>query len=147
MSARKTSLILWALLSLFLFRVLGQVVVALWAPSFLPPMEAWYSGLMPYRFLLPSQIVILLLFSKIAFDLCRGHGYWFGPKKQIGMGLLIFGTIYFLAMIARFFLQGISIPVIFHWILAGYILILGLYYRANSLQIKNNPSQLGGGII
>lgn len=129
MTARQTGLILWALLILFFFRVVGQVVVALWAPSYLPPMESWYSGLMPYQFLLPSQIAILLLFSKIATDLYCGHGYWFRPKRQVGFGLLIFGTVYFLAMIIRFRVQGISIPVVFHWVLASYLLVLGWYYR------------------
>lgn len=132
MTARKTGLILWALLILFFFRVLGQVVAALWAPSCLPPMESWYSGLMPYQFLLPSQIAILLLFSKIASDLYCGHGYWFSPKRQVGLGLLIFGTVYFLAMIIRFWVQGISIPVVFHWVLASYLLVLGWHYRSHS---------------
>ncbi len=132
MSARKTSTVLWVLLSLFFARVLGQFIVAIWAPSFLSPMETWYSGLMPYQYLLPSQIIILLLFSKIAADLFRGHGYWYSPNKNLGMGLLIFGAVYFIAMIVRFFIQGISIPVIFHWVLASYFLTLGWYHRSNS---------------
>ena len=136
MTARRTGLILWALLILFLFRVLGQVIVALWSPSFLPPMESWYSGLMPYRFLLPSQVAILLLFAKIASDLYSGNGYWFCPKKQAGLGLLVFGTVYFIAMIIRFWVQGISIPVVFHWVLASYLLVLGWYYRSRSQLVE-----------
>ena len=128
-SARKTSLALWALWFLFLLRVAGQALVALFSPSFLPPMELWYSGLLPYKFLLPSQFAILVLFAKIASDLYRGRGYWFGPKYRLGLGLQIFGGIYFLGMIVRFLIQGISIPVVFHWVLASYILVLARHYR------------------
>lgn len=132
MSARKTSTILWILLSFFFARVMGQVIVAIYAPSFLPPMESWYSGLMPYPYLLPSQIIILMFLSKIAFDLFRGHGYWYRPKKNLGMGVLIFGAVYFISMIVRYFIQGLSIPVIFHWVLATYFLTLGWYHLSNS---------------
>ena len=45
----------------FFLRVLGQILVALDLAPFLPPMQAWYSGLVPYPLLLGSQIVILLL--------------------------------------------------------------------------------------
>ena len=136
MNSRKTSFILSILLFLFFLRVIGQMIVVIWSPAFLPPMEAWYSGLMPYRFLLPSQILILVLFMNIAFDLYRGHGFWFRPKKHMGIGLLIFGTLYFVGMIVRFTIQGISIPVVFHWILASYLLILGWYYQ----KYKNKSS-------
>ena len=51
--------LLWALLVLFILRVLGQALVAFADVRFLPPMEAWYSGLMPYEYLLPSQIAII----------------------------------------------------------------------------------------
>jgi len=139
MSARTTSLILWVLLLLFFVRVLGQIVAAIWSPSFLPPMDAWYSGLMPYRFLLPSQLVILLFFAKIASDLYRGQGYWFERGKQAGSGLLLFGTIYFCAMIVRFWVQGLSIPVVFHWVLASFLLVLGSYYRTHSLPNGDSP--------
>ena len=49
------------LLVLFLARVFGQILAATVAPSWLPPMARWYSGLMPYRYLLPTQIVFLVV--------------------------------------------------------------------------------------
>ncbi len=127
MCSRKAGIILWALLLLFFLRVLGQIVVAIWAPTWLPPMEAWYSGLMPYHYLLPSQIAILLLFGKAALDLTRGRGYWFKPKKHLGKAILILGVVYFLGMILRYWIQGLSIPVVFHWVLASYLLVFGWY--------------------
>lgn len=46
--------LLWCLLGLFCLRVLGQLLVALRRLRWLPPMQQWYSGLIRYRFLIPS---------------------------------------------------------------------------------------------
>jgi hypothetical protein len=37
-------------------------------------MEAWYSGLMPYEYLLPSQILLIALMVKICVDFTRKRG-------------------------------------------------------------------------
>ena len=50
--------LMWACVILFMFRVLGQVYVALYAPRWLPPLREWYSGLLPYYPLLPAQRLI-----------------------------------------------------------------------------------------
>ena len=60
--------LLWALLTLFVLRVAGQAMVAFWGAPWLPPMERWYSGLLPYPLLLPAQIVIIVLMAKICSD-------------------------------------------------------------------------------
>ena len=39
---------LWTLTVLLVGRVAGQLVVARCAPRWLPPMEQWQSGLLPY---------------------------------------------------------------------------------------------------
>src|SRR3954471_23669458 len=49
------------LLALFLARVLGQIFAATLAPSWLLPVAGWESGLIPYRYLLPTQIVFLVI--------------------------------------------------------------------------------------
>ena len=54
---------LTALQTLFLGRVLGQILVILTVPAWLPSPEHWYSGLLPYPVLLPAQI-LLLMFKK-----------------------------------------------------------------------------------
>jgi hypothetical protein len=77
---------LWLLLGLFVLRVMGQALVAFLDVEFLPPMEAWYSGLMPYEVLLPSQIVIVAVMAKIS-------------------------------------------PIVFHWVLAAFVITLGLSHR------------------
>ena len=45
--------------------------------SGLPPMEHWYSGLMPYEYLLPAQIaLIVVLMTKICVDFTRRRGFF-----------------------------------------------------------------------
>ncbi len=62
-------------------------MVAFFDAQFLPPMQAWYSGLMP------------------------------------------FGYVYLAAMVARFLWFGPSIPVVFHWVLAAFVITVGLSHR------------------
>ena len=57
--ARGHARALVALTALFAARVLGQALVAFLDVPLLPPMSAWYSGLLPYPILLPTQLLIL----------------------------------------------------------------------------------------
>jgi hypothetical protein len=109
-------------------RVLGQLMVVLYAPDFLPPMNQWYSGLMPYKYLLPVQFFIIVQFGRIAYEISRGEGYWAQRKERMGKWLQNFGVFYFVAIIARGVILGISIPVIFHWVLALFLIVLGRYH-------------------
>lgn len=128
LTQKQIAILLWVLLLLFIGRVGGQLWVYLYPPSFLPPMEKWYSGLMPYYLLLPSQILITLLYSKIAFDISLETGFFGKQKPRMGLWFRNFGIIYLSAMILRFFLQGISIMVVFHWVLASFIILVGLFH-------------------
>jgi hypothetical protein len=120
----------------------GQLVVVLYAPPFLPPMQEWYSGLMPYRYLLPSQVLIVVVFTKIALDIARGTGFWAQPKQPLGLWLRNFGIVYFLSMVVRYVLRmswypeerwfGGTIPIVFHWVLATYVIVLGSYHLRDS---------------
>src|SRR5437870_1623254 len=75
-SSPRTALWLWLLLALFCLRVGGQMLVAFAGVTWLPPMEEWFSGLIPYPWLLASQFVIIALFAWIALDMSRGRGYF-----------------------------------------------------------------------
>lgn len=131
--------ILWVLLFLFILRVLGQLLVSIGWGTFLPPMDEWYSGVVPYPRLLVSQIIIIILFSKVCLDLTKGRGFFSIPNQKLGSGLLFFGTVYLLVMIIRYALRmslypterwvGGCIPIFFHWILAAFILLVGSYHR------------------
>jgi len=130
--------VLLALLFLFCLRVLGQVLVAFFQVSFLPPMEEWFSGLIPYPELLTAQILIIALYGKICYDFFRGHGYFSSPRRRLGTGLLIFGSLYLGIMILRYAIRmglypnerwvGGCIPIFFHWVLSSFILVLGSYH-------------------
>lgn len=131
--------LLWALLAAFCLRVLGQALVAFAQVTWLPPMEAWYSGLLPYQYLLPSQLFIILLFSKVCVDFTRGHGFFMRPHAAFGRGVLTFGYLYLTAMVLRYVIRmslypeerwfGGAIPIFFHWVLAAFIIALGHYHR------------------
>jgi len=108
--------------------VAGQIVVVLRQPRWLPPMKDWYSGLMPYRYLLPSQIAIIVLMIAMIRQVASGVP----SNRNLAMGLLGFATMYAIAMIVRFFVlrtrhpeyrwyEGGMIPILFHWVLAGFL--------------------------
>ena len=69
---RAYAAVMGVLLALFLLRVVGQIVVATAGPRWLPPMARWYSGLMPYRYLLPAQIVFLIVMTTMTVSVARG---------------------------------------------------------------------------
>lgn len=121
--------VLWILLFLFCLRVTGQALVYFFSVSFLPPMETWYSGLMPYPYLLPTQLLIVFLYGKVCLDFSRGVGFFANPRRRLGMGLLIFGSLYLVAMIVRLLIwQKHTIPIFFHGVLAGFVITVGLYH-------------------
>jgi uncharacterized protein len=129
---------LWLLLFLFVLRVAGQLLVFLGRAPWLPPMEEWYSGLIPYGPLVVAQIAIVVLYAKAALDLSGGRGYFATPRPGLGRGLLVFGSVYLAAMIVRYILRmslhpearwtGGAIPIFFHWVLAAFLLVLARYH-------------------
>ena len=103
------------LLTLFILRVLGQLIVVLFAPSWLPPMEAWYSGLLPYPLLLPAQIAIIVL---MIFMIRRP------PSRRVAIFVNVFATLYAVGMIVRYaILRTHEIPVFFHLVLATFLFV------------------------
>ena len=86
----------------FLGRVVGQGVVTLFAPGWLPPMQEWYSGLIPYPVLLPIQAAILVVQTRISWDLWRGGGFFARRHRRFGVGLRWFSYAYFAVMFLRY---------------------------------------------
>lgn len=127
------------LLVLFCARVLGQILVAFFHFRYLPPMEQWYSGLLPYPFLLVCQFLIIGVFAKICLDINRNTGYFAMRKPRLGAFLVNFSYLYYAAMTLRYFVHmsihpqdrwlGGTIPIIFHFVLATFLLLLGRYHR------------------
>jgi hypothetical protein len=133
---------LLALLFLFCLRVIGQMLVAFLHVSFLPPMTEWFSGLLPYPELLVSQFLIILLFSKVCSDFHRGAGYFVERSLRFSRNLGIFGYVYFSGMIVRYMLRmslypnqrwfGGTIPIVFHCVLATFILLVAHFNSRNA---------------
>lgn len=115
------------LLALFIARVFGQILVVTVQPRWLPPMKDWYSGLLPYRFLLPAQIAIIAL---MIFMIRQRPA----PNRPVAIGVLIFAAVYAASMVIRFVIlrrrhpdyrwyEGGMIPIVFHWVLAAFLFI------------------------
>ena len=93
-------------------------------------MEAWYSGLMPYPYLLPSQFALIAVMAKICLDFSRGRGFFYEPKRALGLPVLVFGYLYLAAMVARaVLLWDRPIPIVFHWVLAAFVITVGHSHR------------------
>jgi len=121
-------------LLLFFARVVAQIQVLLLEPEWLPPMEAWYSGLLPYPVLLPAQILLLMLMTVVASDHVRGRGFFWPRQASVRLALRAFAAIYAAAMALRLLVMlsapphdlvasGV-IPVVFHWVLAGFVALI-----------------------
>lgn len=131
--------LLWTLFVLFSLRVAGQALVAFFQVQFLPPMQEWYSGLVPYRYLLPTQVVIATLMARICIDFTRRSGSFFEPRRFFAVHFLYFGYVYLMVMVVRYPVHmyfhpearwfGGTIPIFFHWLLAAFIIIVGLHHR------------------
>ena len=126
---RKTAVVLSVLTALFAARVVGQALVALTSVAWLPPMDAWYSGLLPYPLLLPLQVAIIAAQALIDVQVWRGSGPGLIPRPRLGRALRGVSYIYAAAMLARWVITRThAIPIVFHWVLAAYLFTLGEFY-------------------
>lgn len=138
-ASRRYAFALWTLLGLFVARVAAQLLIALGGGTFLPPWEEWFSGALGYPPLLASQIAIILIYGRIAVDVTRGRGVFALPRRRAAVALLAGGSVYLAVMALRYAIRmtlypperwsGGSIPIFFHWVLAGFLLVLGFYHR------------------
>jgi hypothetical protein len=101
-------------------------------------MEHWYSGLISYPILLAIQMVMLIVMLKICADIWRCAGFFAGRRPTSSRLLIGFSAIYAAAMVLRYILTmtlhpemrwlGGTIPIFFHFVLAGFIFVLGRYH-------------------
>jgi hypothetical protein len=119
----RVRLALGALTLLFAARVAGQALVAFFDVAWLPPMAAWYSGLLPYPLLLPAQLAILAVQAAIGWHVWRRGGV--ARRPRLARGLRAVSYVYALAMLARLALTRTHVvPIVFHWVLAAYLYTL-----------------------
>lgn len=131
---------LWLFTVLLFWRVVGQLVVAWSAPRWLPPMEQWQSGLLPYPVLLAGQVVVLTLMVWISIDFSRGAGVWIEPRPRLGLAARLWSALYCAAMIARYIIRmvrrpdqrwlGGTIPIVFHIVVAAFQWTFGTYHAS-----------------
>ncbi len=131
--------ILWILTALFAVRVAGQVVVALRSPAWLPPMDHW--NLVPYRLLLPVQLVILGVMVWIDASFSSAAGPPVDRSEAIGWLLVAFSAAYAGSMMIRYIVRmrrrpearwfGGTIPIVFHLVLATYLYALGSFHAGS----------------
>ena len=136
------STLLWTLLGLFAGRVVGQLLVFSGRASFLPAMEQWQSGLLPYPALIASQVIILIVFGTVCLQFSRGRGYFVRHRRWLGTPLRIAGWIYAASMLVRYAAYmalrpderwtGDLIPVVFHVVLASFLLVVAQHHRQAS---------------
>jgi hypothetical protein len=121
--------VLVLLTALFAGRVLGQALVAFLGVGWLPPMEAWYSGLLPYPVLLPLQGLILGIQIAVDRDVWRGRGFFAPPRPAAGRALRWLAAAYAVAMVVRYALtRSHLVPIAFHLVLAAYLFVLARCY-------------------
>jgi hypothetical protein len=128
---RTRQIALWLCLGLFAVRVIGQIEVVLWSPSWLPPFQAWESGLVPYGVLLPVQIMLIAWMALVAADQWRGSGRFWVTQPATRRRLRIASGVYFAVMLLRLVMTAAIpphslterglIPVLAHWDLAAFI--------------------------
>ena len=118
---------------LFFLRVLGQFLVWRRRRSWLPPMEQWQSGLLPYPVLLGSQAAILSLQTTLDVQSLRGDVPLGVPRPRLGRLIGAISAVYFGSMVFRYVYSmrrfperrwfGKTIPIIFHGVLATYLFL------------------------
>jgi uncharacterized protein len=134
-----TTFFLWLFTCLLVLRVVGQLIVVLRAPRWLPPMEQWQSGLLPYPVLFAGQIVVLTIMVWISMNVLRGRGIFIDPRRpDMGRAVIWFSSLYFGGMVVRYVIWmwrrpdqrwlGGTIPIIFHSFVAAFLFTFGLYH-------------------
>lgn len=136
LSPRTTAAFLALFSALFLLRVAGQVLLVVRAPRWLPPMEEW--NLVPYRLLLPIQLVFLAAMAVILGGLSREEGPLGERRPGFGWFLVGLSVAYAASMAMRYAVRmrrrpgerwfGGAIPIVFHVVLAAFLLTWGRYH-------------------
>jgi hypothetical protein len=139
--ASRAAVVLTVLTLVFLARVAGQALVVFLGVTWLPPADSWYSGLLPYPLLLPTQILILIAQSMMDRAAWTGRPSFHRPRPRASRALRWLSYAYALAMAARYAITRThSIPITFHWILAAYLHTLSGVWRDRGESVRSRTS-------
>ena len=126
-------LIILVLTLIFIGRVLAQLIEYFVDISFIPNFDKWQSGTVPYWVLLVFQFTIMSFMVTVYRKLSKGTVQSSKLKRNI---YLILGCIYLTGTLTRHIL-GLTvlsdsvyftsfISIYFHYVLASFLLVLGL---------------------
>lgn len=128
---------LWVLTGLFVARVAAQLSLRFVDVPLLPPFDAWHGGVLPYGWLLGGQLIVVAVLVGTALAFSSGKVV---PAPRLGVVLLLLGTIYLGAMGVRLVLGltvldghpwfTVRIPIVFHLVLATFVLLVGSFHAA-----------------
>ena len=132
---KKYSSCLGILLLIFCVHVGAQFIQFINPVSFLPPLEEWNSGNLPYEVMAVSQIIIIFVLFGFVLRMASGRET---PVRKSGQVYLIFGFAYLVLMIFKI-TEGITdgssqswfiakIPSLFHLVLASFLILVGHYH-------------------
>ena len=110
LSATTAAVLLALLTAAFGLRVAGQFIVSRRAPTWLPPMAEWYSGVVPYPRLLAIQVAMLAAMSLVVIGLALGWPAFADPRPVLGTLLLLIAWPYALSMAIRYAVRMCAIP-------------------------------------
>lgn len=126
---------LWLLAALFLVRVAAQPLALVIDRPFVPPFDAWHSGVVPYGVLVAAQVAIVAVMCRTALRMSRRRVV---PDRRVGIIALTAGAVYFSGMLVRLVLGTTvlsgqpwfarPLPTAFHLVLAGFMLVYGLFH-------------------
>ena len=133
MTGSVAAIVMIVLLALFVGRVVGQILAATVAPAWLPAMNRWYSGVMPYRYLLPVQILFIAVMLAMIAGVASGAGVLGTANATAGRWIVWASYVYALGMVVRSVRyalappekRGVLIPIVFHFVLAAFLYVYG----------------------
>ena len=136
--------LLWLLYGLFVLRVFAQLLQYKLGIPYLPPFDVWQSGAVSYKYLLVSQILIILFYGYICYQFSFGN---VNPCKLTGVIYLVIGGVYFCCMLARLLIGQLLtehswfhayLPILFHFVLSSFLVVVGIlhlnYQKLNEQQ-------------
>ncbi|RBP40524.1 hypothetical protein DES53_108231 [Roseimicrobium gellanilyticum] len=128
--------LLWLCTALFLARVMGQILVGVYHTPLLPEWKEWYSGLLPYPWLLLSQLLLLMFMTVVNVDTARRSGRFHVVSTTARGWLKLFAALYAGSMVVRYAYRmvtmpeerwfGGTIPIWFHFVLAAWVWLVGM---------------------
>ncbi|HMM77916.1 MAG TPA: hypothetical protein PJ986_19615 [Gammaproteobacteria bacterium] len=133
--ARRCALVLAVLTLVFAARVLAQFLQFVHPAGALPPFADFRDSPVPYAYLLPLQLAIVLLMAGTTIAVADGR---IAPRRTRGRQLLACGALYCAATLSRLFVGFAVIgappwfhawlPATFHFVLAGFVLTLAAFH-------------------